>query len=253
MISECDSSTFYPYILKIFAESIHEHGDEDASLAEKFKELEIYVLRHTICGATTKNFNKECQLLVSNAKTVQELLDDKKNIISDENVRRSLTYITKNRNAAVVLFWIELERRFHNNVDLKSMNYNFQLEHIMPQKWKANWSIESLPVFDENNVQVTDEEESGLIRTNAVYQIGNMTLLNSKRNNSISNSSFTEKVKGRYYDSGKIKTRGYKDLADCYLTREIIQICDNDKVWDEREIRIRTDELVSDFIRIWSL
>ena len=66
----------------------------------------------------------------------------------------------------------------------------------MPQKWKENWSIDNVPVYDFTGNVVSNDEEASEIRSKAVYFIGNMTLLNSKLNSSISNSSFFNKIHG---------------------------------------------------------
>lgn len=70
-----------------------------------------------------------------------------------------------------------------------------------------------------------------------------MTLLNSKLNTSLRNYEFSRKI------SGEGRKKGMKDLADCLITREVVKNSD----WDEQKIRMRTEELSEEIIKIWNL
>jgi hypothetical protein len=54
----------------------------------------------------------------------------------------------------------------------------FAIEHIMPQRWQTNWPIGSH----------SEEEREALLQT-----IGNLTLLTTKLNSSVSNGPWTSK------------------------------------------------------------
>jgi hypothetical protein len=130
-----------------------------------------------------------------------------------------LENIKSNYIAHMILFMIELKRRKNNKADKQSLADNFSLEHIMPQKYQANWDVDMLPVYDRDGKQVdikVDKEKAIQIRENAIYSIGNMTLLNRALNSSISNSDFKTKVEGR----GRL--HGYKICSDLLITREDI-------------------------------
>ena len=67
----------------------------------------------------------------------------------------------------------------------------------------------------------------------AVKSIGNFSLLTSKLNTSISNSSFDEKING----NGKKNGTGMRGFAAAIsITKAIIDLFDAGKVWDERVI-----------------
>lgn len=67
---------------------------------------------------------------------------------------------------------------------------------LMPQKWEQYWSTLILPVCDENGIVIKDEEQAKRIRSDTIYEIGNMTLLNSKLNTALRNYDFDRKVNG---------------------------------------------------------
>ena len=130
--------------------------------------------------------------------------------------------MTTNKLPTLLLFWVELYQRNLLNVDIKILKYEYTLEHIMPQKWAQNWY--DVPVYDTDENEVEDADEMERVRSHAIYEIGNMTLLNSKLNTSISNGNFTDKI------NGKNGRKGIKDLADIRLTRKVI---DNNTEWNE--------------------
>lgn len=148
--------------------------------------------------------------------------------------------MTTNKLPTLLLFWIELYQRNLFNVDIKDLKYEYTLEHIMPQKWVQNWY--DVPVYDVDENEVEEADEMERVRGHAIYEIGNMTLLNSKLNTSISNGNFTDKI------NGKNGRKGIKDLADLRLTRKVI---DHHSEWNERNIYARTAELEAEIRKIW--
>lgn len=231
-------STFYPYLLQqLYARKTGAISDQE--LEERFFAVEKYVILNAICKGSTKNYNNECLQMVSGKKTPQEIMHDCI-YISEGNFVNGLRRMTANKLPTLLLFWIELYQRNGQNVDVKSLKYEYTLEHIMPQKWRQNWS--DVPAYDEEGNVVEDADEIERIRNHAIYELGNMTLLNSKLNTSISNGTFHDKVNGK---GGK---KGIRDLADLRLTKEV---CNNNTEWDERKIASRTDELEKQIRQIW--
>lgn len=236
----CDVSTFHPYILYLFK------NENSENLTDRLIELETYVIRHNICGATTKNFNKECVQLIKNEKTIEILFAEKRNEISDVAVLLGLRSIS-NKLAALLLFWIELKKRKESTrkSDIETLKYSYSLEHLMPQKWQEFWGITTVPVFDENNIRVTDAPLAERERETCIYEIGNMTLLTSSLNTSLRNFEYSRKIEGEG------RKQGIRIYADLLITKEILEIYKTDKVWDERKIRERTLQLYEDVIVIW--
>ena len=108
----------------------------------------------------------------------------------------------------------------------------------MPQSWEQNWGIDKVPVVTTTGDIVDVEETAIELRRSAIYEIGNMTLLNRKLNSSLSNKEMKSKI----------------EIMDKYaglgIAREVIETCKN-KEWNECSIRNRTNELNKLFIELW--
>lgn len=239
-----DVATFYPYILKLLYQNKKEGVSSDNKIKELLFQLERYIVLNAICGGSTKNYNNECVQLVRERKLPEELTDSSV-YIGRRSFEEGLRSMRNNKIPSAILFWIELHDRFTKYSDIKELKYIYTLEHIMPQKWQLNWPVSILPVFSENGYVITDIRDAEEERGNAVYEVGNMTLLNSRLNTSLSNNTFEKKVNG---DGSKYK-HCMKDLADLYLTREVIK----EPSWDERKIRARTAEIQRKIETIWDV
>ena len=120
----------------------------------------------------------------------------------------------------------------------------------MPQKWQKNWKKENVPYVDNNGVQIQDEVEGMGHRDEKIFSLGNMTLLNGKLNNIISNSDFITKLEGKPAEKGKKAQAGIKQCADLLITREDII---NKSTWDEQAIFEREKKLTREIMNIWGI
>lgn len=238
IVDVLEISTFLPYILYLL---FQKSQDAQTDVKERFLALERYLILHAICGETTKNYNKECLQLIKGT-SIDTLLAGCENINSDR-FEYGLRHMNSNKLATLLLFWVELYKRSISNSDLKKLSYSFTLEHIMPQKWEQYWSVQVLPVYTENGEVEENEDLAKRIRSDAIYQIGNMTLLTAKLNTSLRNYDFARKV------NGEGRKRGMKVLADCMITREIIEL----PAWKEADIITRTAKLSEFTSKIWGL
>ena len=242
IIHTCDVATFYPYVLQLLFQS--ESGLlTDSELQKKFLELEQYIVLNAICKGSNKNYNNECVQFIRGKRTPSDMISSSK-YISRRTFQDGLRSMRNNWLPTLLLFWVELYDRQNKYADIKDLKYDYTLEHIMPQKWQKNWSIKDVPVKDEEGNIVENEVEATANRSAAVYEIGNMTLLNSKLNSAISNGTFHTKV----YGDGKAK-HYVKNLADLYLTREVIE----NESWDEEKIYARTDKIQKEIEAVWNL
>ena len=103
-----------------------------------------------------------------------------------------------------------------------------QIEHVMPQGWQEHW-----PIIDED---VTAEQ-----RTWAVDGIGNLTLVSSKLNPSLSNGPWNG-------PSGACKRDGLHAHSKLELNRRLL---DGYPEWNEERMRDRADELFDEAREIW--
>lgn len=217
-------STFNPYILKL----VHENSSNKTAL---LRNLQKFVIERLIYNASVKNYNKICEKLLKTTDAIDYLENYSEDSI-DYNVFPSGLLKIKNENAKLLLFCIELIRREKEGASKFStlINYSrFQLEHIMPRKWKNNWN--DVPCYDVDDSIVTDIISKEIIRNAKINSIGNMTILVDKLNNSISNSDFKSKIKGNQKHPGIEKFVGGLLIAD-----EIVKHYNEKGEWNEKYI-----------------
>jgi hypothetical protein len=165
--------------------------------------------------------------------------------LTDHEVTNGLNSIV-NKNATLLLFWIELYRRANDSKQsVKELKYNYSLEHILPQKWEEYWS--DVPVVDSSSNIIDDTELAKSERYSMIYSIGNMTLLNSSLNTSLRNYEFSRKIEGEG------RKKGIRHYADLGITRfDILDVYDSgDQVWNEAKISKRTANLANSILTIW--
>lgn len=248
VLSVCEVSTLHPYILKLFSEhNIKDENELPEALKTEIKKLESYVIRHAVCQVTTKNFNKECASLIAGKTTIDKMLVDKAKEIGDTVVRGKLKSMPSNKIASLVLFWIELRRRYMDSkFDTNELKYVYSLEHVMPQKWEGHWSQGVCPVISvETRQAIADDAEAAEVRNSAICELGNMTLLNSRLNSSLGNCEFTKKV------LGENRRKGIKAYASLDITKDIVAVYEDGGTWNEMTIRERTQKLTNEFFKIW--
>ena len=246
ILAESETSTFNPYILFLYKKFA---GDQK-TLQMRLSQLERLFVRHLIAGKSTKRFNKLCSELIGKIKDNAADFDSyiEQNIGADNaEVADGIRKLErKNWLGNLLLFWIELHRRaVDSKYGTKTLQYNFQLEHVMPQKWEENWSGDSVPFVDESGNPIMDESEGKNLRKKKIYSLGNMTLLNGKLNVSVSNNTFQKKIEG---DGKKAGVRKYDSLS---VTKDVIEEFDRDGIWNEQKISAREKELLLEILEIW--
>lgn len=239
ILDKNDISTFNPYIIYIF----NTYEGQDKVIIEKLREIEKYVMNYLITKKPTKNFNKDCTTFI-NDKTGNEIKNRLKDFTNAE-LKAGIVSKVSNKLGAEILFWIELKRRLAPKYDTKTLQFNYQLEHIMPQKWETNWS--NVDYVDEqgNILQKNDDNKSR--RYEKVYSLGNMTLLNGRLNASISNNNFQKKMEGDGKKKGVIK---YSSLS---VTKDdlVESIYNKGKQWNEQVIHERENYLGNEVVELW--
>lgn len=100
----------------------------------------------------------------------------------------------------------------------------YPIEHILPQTWEPHWPVRG--------------EEAIELRRSRVHRLGNLTLLTSKLNSSVSNSAWPSKRKAL------LKHNTIK------LTGRLVEQTEHQD-WDERLIDARTSELIDSIVKIW--
>lgn len=237
ILSVCEISTFHPYILSLF----FKYDSNETKLLEELHKVETLIVRRMITKSETKSYNKMCKEFIKDNSAIDTRLTEQ----TDDEVKNGLTSIV-NKNATLLLFWLELYRRANDSKQsVKELKYNYSLEHLMPQKWEEYWS--KVAVVDVDGNVIPDKEIAKRERYSKIYQIGNMTLLNSSLNTSLRNYEFDRKIKGEG------RKKGIKDYADLGITKfDILTPYENgNKIWNEKKIIDRTESLATDIINIW--
>ena len=254
ILSSRGITALHPYVLKLFKDvkvnTIDEVTDE---LLTKLHKVETYIVRSIVCGESTKNLNKECPILIRGESTIDDYMHDK--ALSDERFVDNIKRIRENSVGKMLLFWIELyKQKMDKKADKKALFYStYTLEHIMPQTWEEYWGIHDVPVIDVATGDIIDDEETAMaVRNESVYELGNMALLSGSLNSAISNYELARKIDGD--SKGKIKKKdGIRSYAALSTTSEIVSTYDNNKKWDETDIRKRTDEFAKVILEMWSI
>lgn len=181
---------FYPYILK----RLYEVNQDDANpaLQEDFKKLESFIVRRKVSPKGTHDYTSKCYHIIKYGidSLVESDFGNPDGKISDYEVKCYLAD-TKDDAAKMILFCIELYRRRAAAVDVKSLEYVYTLEHVMPKKWEKEWS--SVPIIDNGATLLPTSPEGIQFRNNAVQSLGNKTLLTTSLNSSVKNAGFMKK------------------------------------------------------------
>ena len=140
---------------------------------------------------------------------------------------------------------IEKFRRGKKQEKIEFINEGLTIEHVLPQKWYEHWPLEgNLIPQNEFDIAVhavmTEEDPHGYYhkivkRNNKLHSLGNLTLLTTSLNPSVSNSSFDTKQKELAKQSTLLLNTYFIDFEN----------------WDESTIEKRTELLIDVIIKIW--
>jgi hypothetical protein len=230
-------TTFHPFILFV----LKTYADADCLRERMLAGLEKFVMRRVLSRQETKSFNKRCRDFLARADALMAAMSE----TSDEEVLAGLKGIS-NKNAALVLFWIELYRRsLDPKYDTKELKYDYSLEHVMPQKWEAHWN--DMPEKRNADGTVMSFEGAKKDRYEKVYWLGNMTLLTSSLNSALKNYCFEKKM------NGEGRKKGIRQYASLFITKDdlVSPFEKGDTVWDEGKIEARTARLGQEILDIW--
>jgi len=256
---DMDISTIYPLILYI-------EGDSEIDWENRnkiYQYLDSYITRRFLCNYTTKNYNnvfleylkfltknKDSQrfkeLLLS--KTSETNLWPTDNMLLDKLLERPLYREEKNRSKSISNILLEVEQFIRGNKQEKVtfLNSGLTIEHLLPQKWFEFWPLDGENITEEDfdisvHAVMTEEDKNGKYhrienRNKMLHTIGNLTILTSSLNPSISNSSFDIKKQEIGIQSTLLLNKYFQDKTE----------------WDEEEIKTRSKYLYEQIIKIWA-
>lgn len=233
-----------------------------AERARSLRAIESWLVRRMVCRMTQKQVN---QLVIELLKGLKSKPDASPSQVvadffagheaesrrwpSDAEFRKAIreqplyTGITRAR-LRMILEAIEDAMRTPLSDEELCQRGKYTIEHVLPQGWREHWA-ETLPRGD---AAMTSLQRDGLLHT-----FGNLTLVNSRLNPSLSNLPWTD---------GQAEARGLKRDGDykgkhtilsehlnLHLNKAIVSRWKDG--WDEASISARAQELESRMLTIW--
>ena len=225
--------------------------DKAVSELEKcFEIIESWLVRRMLVRVTGKRYNKLVPEVIKevrkdriNAASVLENYFKNQQVDSaywpdDEEVRRevqNLEFYRKIYRSRVRMVFEALEDYARgwkegksSSAGMRIRRASYTIEHVMPQSWQSNWPLPT---------GVSELERDRLVQT-----LGNLTLLSTKLNSSVSNGPWLG-VGGK---------RAALNEKDVLLLNNKVQEAGKDG-WSEDLIRARTEELTAMILDIWKV
>lgn len=230
LINELDITTVLPLVLFIY-KNVTNLTERESII----RCLESYLVRRTICKLTTKNYNNLFISIMSELKkSGQFTSNDFKNKLTSftEDTNRfpddaelkiafGSTHLI-NQYSKEILYCIALYDLNHEYQDNRRLNNSgFSVEHIMPKKWRNNWTLA--------------QGKNAADRDSKLLTLGNLTLVKGKLNSSMRDAEWTKK----------------KPALTTYSTLRLTTDYLNNGAWDEATIDNRAVNLSTKAILIW--
>ncbi|MRD73135.1 DUF262 domain-containing protein [Rhodocyclus tenuis] len=251
-----DVKTVYPLAMRLWASSEMSAQDK----ADCLDALISLIVRRSVCGLTTKNYNKFFLMVVARlnevgwtkAALVNFLLEQKQEsgrMPQDDEFYEKWCNAPVYRNlqparTRAILEEVELHKRttFH---EVNQLAENLTVEHILPTNWRTSWPMPdgTQPTSDEFSSALfavsEDETLRGQIarRIRLKDSIGNLTLLTQPLNSTVSNGPWAG------------KRQALEDHSLLVLNREVSK----HETWDEKAITARSDALFKVALQVWAL
>jgi hypothetical protein len=221
----------------------------DAQLTKALEVIESWLVRRMLVRATSKSYAQVVAELIAQVR--KNSRDQAGNVIErylrqqsatnwywpdDVQVRNELRAFPAYRRlsrarARMVLEAVEdHERGWHGTA--KGLGGErvargiYTIEHILPRKWKDHWPLPE---------GATDEDRDALVDT-----LGNLTLLTSKLNSSVSNGPWS---------GPDGKREALNQHCVLMLNRRLFDACTSG--WDDVQIRNRSERLIDIILEIW--
>ena len=241
-----DVSTVFPLVVYLATEA--QVGEK---LSNALAMLESYILRRDIAGLSTKNYNRlfvgtidrlreseECKVDAL-ARWLATRPNDTDRWPSDAEFRQGWLGRDQYKSARqprlrYIFEHIEQAKRtsLSEEIEIKSA---LTVEHIMPQKWRDQWPVPGFEHLEEGELDV-DQLTAETVRDEAINKLGNLTLVTSPLNSSMSNGPFSTKLPA---------LRAHASLA---LNREL----NGYDHWDEECVQARGAALFDIAKGVWA-
>jgi hypothetical protein len=211
--------------------------------------IESWVVRRLIIGANTRGYGKAFVDVLQAAKhaeltadgnitdaVIQALRDGPHSLSWPINAEIEEAMVTRKFYDAYTQERIRLllgaldERMQHENPKTEAATFAYdklQIEHVMPRAWQKHWPL--VPTDDTERILASQRREA------AIHRLGNLTLVTSTFNQSVSNSAWHVKQPELFTHSKLQLNAGFADCAN----------------WDEAAIEQRGRQLASVATSVW--
>lgn len=239
-LEQMDTTTLIPVALLLFRSEELEPARRRRALSA----LESWLVRRMLLGATTQHYNRllASMLTVLHAQpslaTADEVILETLRSFSnptdewpdDQEVRERLEgqplygWINQ-RRVRMLLEACEERMASTNKSEQLPLPAKLTIEHALPQTWLGHWDLPP----------DVDEEQASLDREARVDRLGNLTLVTSALNSSLSNSPWS------------VKRQELKKRSQLLVNQ---RLCSH-KTWNEKLIDDRGGELAGFVLETW--
>ena len=220
----------------------------EATLENCVTALESFLVRRIVCGYHARSYGRLFVDLI--AKLADNPVDRADDVLvdclaeqtapgtlwpDDRKLRESFLTAPLYQSLArgslrMVLEGIEEELRT-DMAESREVSGNLHIEHVMPQTWQENWPLSG---------DAANHDEVVANRDRPIHTIGNLTLVTSRLNTTLSNAPW------------KQKRKTLSKHSVLFLNKRLVdQGSKKVNVWDEKAIRKRAKWLHEQAVRIW--
>lgn len=223
-LSHYDTTTSHPLALRISTADL-----PDGEKAAMFNTIVSYIVRRTVCGLTTKNYNNWFMSVLRQLSKAALSNDELKKLLGGSSAEISrwpddaefthalVTGPIYGNNAPSRLdaprcraFLTELEGALRSpkseEPDIPVLQKELDIDHIMPQSWFAHWPLpdgtkatvgEAAAAANQeiSGAQLDDRQTAIRARVKAIPTLGNLSLLNISVNREAQHKEFPVKKK----------------------------------------------------------
>ncbi len=225
-------------------------GVPSAQLNAGLRSLESYLVRRMVCRMTTKDYNNIFLTLLTTLEkartscaeafradnTITKYLGEQgsnarlwptNHQFEDAFLNLPLYQLLTRSRVRMIMETLEGALRTDKS-ETKAVPHNLTIEHIMPQNWRENWSLQD---------DVEDKTMVANDRDLIVHSIGNLTLVNKRLNPKLSNAPWEE------------KREILSDHSVLFLNKALLDEAPD--VWDEAAIEGRAKRLCQVATEVW--
>lgn len=256
VVESLELASTTPLLLWMLSEN---HSVPHGQIAIALGALESWVIRRTLLRSTMKDVNKMMVAILAAldevpldqvGASVRDYLanqtSDARTWPSDDDMIAGLPGIklygnVRQSRLRVVLEALELKMRTQRH-EAVTVPPKLSVEHVMPQAWRSHWDPEP---------KLSPQEAAD--RDKLVNSLGNLTLVTSNLNGTLSHRPWTDDATAPLKTTGENRGLGKRSLLNKYsvllLSREIVD--HHLEAWTEKDIRKRSVKLAEVLCDVW--